>query len=131
MHSRWISTGSVFCLIAVATGAFGAHALKDMISEYQVSVWNKAVLYQFIHAIAICFIGLLSLQVSAPALDKAAWLFTAGIICFSGSLYILATKDVNGISAKWLGPVTPLGGMCFIAGWALVGIGKIKTKGEN
>jgi uncharacterized membrane protein YgdD (TMEM256/DUF423 family) len=131
MHSRWISTGSVFCMIAVATGAFGAHALKELVSEYQLDVWNKAVLYQFIHAIAICFTGLLGLHVGAPALDKAAWLFTAGIICFSGSLYILATRNIHGMNVNWLGPVTPLGGMCFIAGWALMAIGKIKTRGEN
>jgi uncharacterized membrane protein YgdD (TMEM256/DUF423 family) len=131
MHSRWISTGSVFCMIAVATGAFGAHALKDVLSEYQLDVWNKAVLYQFIHALAICITGILALNVSAPVLGKAAWLFMAGIICFSGSLYILATKDMHGINVKWLGPVTPLGGLCFIAGWALLAIGKLKVKGEN
>src|SRR5262245_24803269 len=131
MHSRWLTTGSVFCLIAVATGAFGAHGLKDLIAPYQLEVWNKAVLYQFIHALAICLTGLISLHTSSYVFENAAWLFTAGIVCFSGSLYILATKDLHGMNVKWLGPVTPLGGMCFIAGWALLAIGKFKVKGEN
>ena len=97
------------CFFAVALGAFGAHGLRSPLeSRGMVDVWNKAVFYQFIHAVA-----LLVLALYGTINRGACWLLLIGILLFSGSLYLLALKNL-----PWLGPVTPLGGLCFLAGWA-------------
>ena len=100
---------AAFCFFAVALGAFGAHALKSIIERNaMVDVWNKAVFYHFIHAIAIFVLAF-----SGTTQRGASWLFCAGIFLFSGSLYAMALTHL-----RWLGAVTPLGGLCFLAGWA-------------
>ena len=100
---------TALCFLAVALGAFGAHALKSTLESHGMTdVWNKAVLYHFIHAIA-----LLVLSRFATVNSKASLLLVAGIILFSGSLYLMALTNV-----RWLGAITPLGGLCFLAGWA-------------
>ena len=97
------------CFLAVALGAFGAHALKPTLDAHGMSdAWNKAVLYHFIHAIA-----LFALALFGATNRGAAWLFVAGVVLFSGSLYLMALTNV-----RWLGAITPLGGLCFLAGWA-------------
>ena len=99
---------AALCFLAVALGAFGAHSLKSMLETHgMLDVWNKAVLYHFIHAIALFVLALYS-----PANRGAWWLLFAGIFLFSGSLYLMALTDI-----RWLGAVTPLGGLCFLAGW--------------
>jgi uncharacterized membrane protein YgdD (TMEM256/DUF423 family) len=100
---------AVLCFVAVALGAFGAHGLRSTLeSRGMVDVWNKAVFYQFIHAIALLVLALYG------SVNRGAWwLLFAGIALFSGSLYLLALT-----SLRWLGAVTPLGGLCFLAGWA-------------
>ena len=98
----------VLCFLAVALGAFGAHALRSTLEgRGMVDVWNKAVFYQFIHAVA-----LLVLARHGTINRGACWLLFAGILLFSGSLYLLALTNLC-----WLGAVTPLGGLCFLAGW--------------
>ena len=100
---------AVLCFLAVALGAFGAHALKSVIERNgMLEVWNKAVLYHFIHAIALFVLGL-----STATNRGVFWLFCAGIFLFSGSLYTMTLTNL-----RWLGAVTPLGGICFLAGWA-------------
>ena len=100
---------AALCFLAVALGAFGAHSLKSTLELRGVlDVWNKAVLYHFIHAIA-----LLVLALYGNVNRGAWWLLFAGIFLFSGSLYLLALTNL-----RWLGAVTPLGGLCFLAGWA-------------
>jgi uncharacterized membrane protein YgdD (TMEM256/DUF423 family) len=101
--------GAALCFLAVALGAFGAHSLKQTLEMHgMLDVWNKAVLYHFVHAIA-----LLVLALFGAANRGAWWLLFAGIVIFSGSLYVLALTGV-----RWLGAITPLGGLCFLAGWA-------------
>jgi uncharacterized membrane protein YgdD (TMEM256/DUF423 family) len=101
----------VLCFLAVGLGAFGAHGLRSTLeSRGMVDVWNKAVFYQFIHAIA-----LLVLALHGSVNRGAWWLLFAGIMLFSGSLYVLALIPQ---ARNWLGPVTPVGGLCFLAGWA-------------
>jgi len=96
-------------LLAVALGAFGAHALKGALqSNETTAIWETAVLYHFIHAVV-----LLVLATRPGAGGAASSLFVAGIVLFSGSLYLLALTNV-----KWLGAITPLGGLCFLAGWS-------------
>ncbi len=100
---------AVLAFLAVALGAFGAHGLKLMLQERGMTgAWEKAVLYHFVHALALLAVSLF------PQLPKGAgWLFVAGIVLFSGSLYLMGLSNV-----RWLGAVTPLGGLCFLAGWA-------------
>jgi uncharacterized membrane protein YgdD (TMEM256/DUF423 family) len=100
---------AAFCFLAVALGAFGAHALKAKLEmNGMLDVWNKAVLYHFLHAVA-----LLALALYGAGNRATYFLLAAGIVLFSGSLYTMALTNV-----RWLGAVTPLGGLCFLAGWA-------------
>jgi uncharacterized membrane protein YgdD (TMEM256/DUF423 family) len=109
MPISFIRIAAALCFLAVALGAFGAHWLKPTLeANGLVDVWNKAVLYHFIHAIA-----LFALALYGTANRGAWWLLFAGIIIFSGSLYIMGLTNV-----RWLGAVTPIGGLCFLAGWA-------------
>ena len=101
---------AAFCFVAVALGAFGAHALKATLqSSGMLDVWNKAVLYHFLHAIALLVLALL-----ASANRATYFLLVAGILLFSGSLYVMALIPQL---RDWLGAITPLGGLCFLAGW--------------
>ncbi|MFI4953000.1 MAG: DUF423 domain-containing protein [Burkholderiales bacterium] len=101
---------------AVALGAFGAHALKARLPPDMLDIYQTAVKYHFWHALGLFVLGLLMLQWSgAPALTLAAWLLLAGLILFSGSLYLLALSG-----ARWLGAITPLGGVASIAAWLIV-----------
>jgi len=112
---------AIFGGLAVMIGAFGAHGLKPLLSDYQVLIFEKGVQYQFYHCFALGLTGLLQqLLADARRLNIARWLFTAGIVCFSGSLYLLACRDLVPLSVAWAGPVTPLGGLCFIGGWVLL-----------
>jgi uncharacterized membrane protein YgdD (TMEM256/DUF423 family) len=100
---------AAFCFIAVALGAFGAHALKaSLAANGMLDAWNKAVLYHFLHAVA-----LLALALHGTSHRAAYFLLATGIILFSGSLYAMALSNVRS-----LGAITPLGGLCFLAGWA-------------
>jgi len=99
---------AALCFAAVALGAFGAHALKDTLHSHDMAdVWNKAVLYHFIHAIALFVLALFG-----TTNRGAWWLLFAGIVLFSGSLYVMALSNL-----RWLGAITPFGGLCFLVGW--------------
>lgn len=111
----WIKTGSVLMFIAVAMGAFGSHALKAKFNAYQMDIFKTAVLYHLIHALAVFAIGILYSQTNDPKINLSAVFITAGIFLFSGSLYLLAITQ-----AKWLGAITPLGGLSFLIGWTLI-----------
>ncbi len=123
MSHTFFILGAVFALIGVAAGAFGAHTLRDMLTTHYLHVFETGVRYQMYHAFALIF--------TAWALDKyndtyfrfAGWVFTAGIILFSGSLYILALTGTG-----WLGAITPFGGVLFLAGWLLLIIGFFSSK---
>ena len=108
----WIIYGSFFSLLAVVLGAFGAHGLKNILNQYSREVYNTANFYHFIHSLAIIFIAILNTQYNDINLSYSFYFFLFGIIIFSGSLYILA---ITGI--KWLGAITPIGGVLFILGW--------------
>src|SRR5437762_1612950 len=100
---------AILCFLAVALGAFGAHGLRSTLEAHgMLDAWNKAVLYHFIHAIALFVLALFG-----TANRGAWWLLFVGILLFSGSLYLMALTNV-----RWLGAITPLGGLCFLAGWA-------------
>ena len=101
-------------LLSVAFGAFGAHALRDRLDEYAQGVYATAVQYQFYHSLALLALGLLLTQFPHSTLLKSgALLFLLGILMFSGSLYVLSFTGL-----RWVGAITPLGGLAFIAAWA-------------
>lgn len=120
MQKALLITASLAGLLAVVLGAFGAHGLKPLVSAYQLGIWEKGVQYQFYHTIALMFCVLLMLDSDSAYLQRAAYCFMAGMLLFSGSLYLLATNDMNHIPTMILGPLTPIGGLFFIAGWAFL-----------
>lgn len=113
---------AAYGMLAVVLGAFGAHALKDKLDTYQHAIYEKAVSYQFYHIVALLAVAFLADKVQTKTLNYAGWFFTAGILFFSGSLYLLATRNLLGTDALTpvLGPVTPIGGLCLILGWILL-----------
>ena len=111
----FLALGGIAALLAVALGAFGAHALKNSIPAEMLAVWHTAVEYHLFHALGLLACGLVAAQLPDSTLLKwSGWLMLAGILLFSGSLYALA---LSGLS--WLGAVTPVGGLAFIAAWAV------------
>ena len=108
-------TATVFLALAVMIGAFGAHVLKPKITDDLMQVYRTGVEYHFYHALGLLLIGLLAYQIPSPMIGWSAFFLSAGIVLFSGSLYLLALTGT-----KWLGAVTPLGGVSFIAGWILL-----------
>ncbi|WP_457673984.1 DUF423 domain-containing protein [Thiolapillus sp.] len=125
-HARlFLLLGALAGFFAVAFGAFGAHVLQPRLDPHLFSVFNKAVHYQGLHALALLFTGLLLRQAPGAGLRRAGWCFVAGMLLFSGSLYALALTGIRG-----LGAITPLGGLSFLAGWLLLAIGGWKTGGD-
>ncbi len=115
--------GIVFSGLSVVLGAFGAHALKDKISEYYMGVYDKGVLYQMFHSISIIVVSILNHSLEKVELDSSIYLFSIGILLFSGSLYLLAITG-----HKWLGAITPIGGTLFIADWFILFIKLLKLQ---
>jgi uncharacterized membrane protein YgdD (TMEM256/DUF423 family) len=110
-----LMTASVMLILAVAIGAFGAHGLKSHLSNEMMQVYKTGVEYHFYHALGLLLVGVLSISMPSGLLNWSAACLVLGIILFSGSLYLLSISGV-----KWLGAVTPLGGLSFIAGWVLL-----------
>lgn len=118
--------GSLGGLLGVAFGAFGAHALRNRLDDYSLGVFETAVQYQFYHSVALLLCALMLVQFPASSLLKSgAALFVLGIIIFSGSLYLLSFSG-----ARWLGAITPLGGLAFIAGWTCLAAAGWKVLGN-
>jgi len=115
MDRKVISTAAILGMIAIILGAFGAHALKKVLTLDELSTFETGVKYQMYHALFLLFVGL------APLTEKAkkgiTALILAGVVLFSGSIYILATKNISGIDIKAFGIVTPIGGLLLIIGW--------------
>ena len=116
-------SGAIAALAAVVLGAFGAHALRTRLSPELLSAYKTAIEYHFYHALALVILGVLALQAAGlPLLRFAGLAFVAGIVLFSGSLYALALTGVQG-----LGALTPIGGVAFILGWALLIIAVLRA----
>ena len=112
---NYLLFGAMSGCLVVIMGAFGAHALNELLDDYGKSIYNKAVLYHMFHTIAILILGLINKIQPEIQLSMAGWSFIFGIILFSGSLYIIA---ITGI--KSLGIITPIGGILFIIGWVFL-----------
>jgi len=110
---RCVFWGALFGLSGVMIGAFGAHALKVLLTADQLTIYHTGVDYQFVHALALLLLGAIAQHQTPKAWQLAATLFIAGVFIFSGSLYLLVLTDT-----AWLGAITPIGGMSFLAGWA-------------
>lgn len=115
---NWSAIGALTLAAAVATGAFGAHGLRDRLDAYSLGIWEKAVFYHFVHAIGLLVVPLFaSTSVLAKrSVSRICWLLLIGVLLFSGSLYLLAITGV-----RTLGAITPIGGTAFIAAWVLLG----------
>ncbi len=112
MSNTWVLVGAISGFITVALGAFGAHGLKELLkTNHTTDIFNKAVLYQMFHTIALLIVGILEIS-TQKSMFLSGLFFTTGILIFSGSLYFLAITNLT-----WLGAVTPIGGICFLAGW--------------
>ncbi|CAN5281893.1 DUF423 domain-containing protein [soil metagenome] len=128
MKKQIVITASVFGALAVVCGAFGAHSLQASLSAKNLEVWHTAVQYQFYHVFALLFLSALA-GAKNRLVSASYYFFTFGIIMFSGSLYLLACREVLGWGGmKIIGPVTPLGGLLFIIGWLTMGLAAFKNK---
>lgn len=118
MHKNYLGIAALLGAITVAIGAFGAHGLQKITADPIIlHSYQTAVQYQMVHVLALLAVGILFERFSATWLSWAANLFLVGIFLFSGSIYIITYLKINGMSTGWIGPVTPIGGLLFIAGW--------------
>ncbi|MFV5684829.1 DUF423 domain-containing protein [Flavobacterium sp. GB2R13] len=127
MDKKIISTGAIFGMIAIILGAFGAHALKKVLSLEQLSTFETGVRYQMYHAVFLLFIGLTN-QLSQKAKKTIYFLVLFGVILFSGSIYLLATNGLTPFDFKVIGFVTPIGGLLLILGWGVLLLNIINKK---
>jgi uncharacterized membrane protein YgdD (TMEM256/DUF423 family) len=114
---NWSLTGAILMALGVALGAFGAHGLRDRLDAYSMSVYEKAVFYHFIHSLGLLIVSYLPKTgtFSVSAASNVCALLLIGVVIFSGSLYLLAVTG-----NRWLGAITPIGGLSFIAAWLLL-----------
>ena len=127
MYKPFLISAAIIAALAVALGAFGAHALKEKISESALAVFETGVKYQFYHVFALLAAGILFQSFSNDYMLWSGRLSIAGIILFSGSLYALTFILSSGVdNLKWIGAITPFGGLCFIAGWVTMLVGFLK-----
>ncbi|MEO6328986.1 MAG: DUF423 domain-containing protein [Ginsengibacter sp.] len=118
MHKGFIKTAAILGALSVGLGAFGAHTLKQFLEENTIKVFETAVRYQFYHVFALLITGILYKDFPNKMLKWAGIFFIAGIILFSGSLYFLTGIKGSGLEGyNWVGAITPVGGLFFIAGW--------------
>ena len=124
--ATWGAAGAVLAGLAVAGGAFGAHALRTRLDEGALAIWETAARYQMYHSLALLATTTRHASHNAPLLQPARWLFLAGILLFSGSLYALALTGVTG-----LGAVTPFGGLAFLAGWSCLAVALLRARSSD
>lgn len=116
MSRTFATWGGVLGFLAVALGAFGAHGLRDRLSTESMAIYQTGVQYHMLHALALLAVAAMADKIRNAA--TIGWLFIFGVLIFSGSLYLLAITGQN-----WLGAITPLGGICFLAGWGMLAYG--------
>ncbi len=114
-HIIWIIIGSALAALAVAIGAFGAHGLKSRVSADDLVIFETGVRYQIYHSLALILLGLIGVNFQSNIVQLPAILFLAGIIIFSGTLYLIPLTGL-----RWLGAITPIGGTALILGWIVL-----------
>jgi uncharacterized membrane protein YgdD (TMEM256/DUF423 family) len=124
MHKGFLKLAALLGVLTVGMGAFAAHALKEIVSQRVLVTFETAVRYQFYHLLALALVAIVYKEFPNKRIVAAGWLFLAGIVIFCGSLYMLCyVQAAVQPGYKWLGPLTPFGGVAFIAGWVLLFIG--------
>ena len=118
----WVRLGAALMGLDVALGAFAAHGLKGRLSAEMLQVFETGARYQAYHALALVAVGLIAARWPSRGVENAGWCFLAGVVLFSGSLYALALTG-----ARRLGLVTPVGGLLFLAGWALLAFARLRA----
>lgn len=124
---RLIAVGGFYAGLAVVLGALGAHWLKENISLIQLQSFETAVRYQMYHGLALLIMASLSNRIGGKLFMLAFHAIWMGVLLFSGSIYILSTRELTGIHLPWLGPVTPIGGILMITGWILFTSSALRT----
>ena len=122
MIAGWFATGAAFCALGVLLGAFGAHALRERVTADMLAAYETGVRYHLVHALGLLAVAWAASRWPNGWTGAAGWLFVVGIVTFSGSLYLLAVTGT-----RWLGAITPIGGLCFTAGWIALAIGALRT----
>lgn len=122
MPRFFLAIGALLAGVAVAAGAFGAHGLEGRVSPDRLETFRTAVAYQMYHALGLLIVGWAAAQGWGPMIHAAGYCFVAGILVFSGSLYVLVLTDTS-----WLGAITPFGGVAFIVGWLLLAWGILQS----
>ena len=129
MHKGFIKTAAILGFLSVILGAFAAHSLKELLSDYAVKIFETGVRYQFYHVFALLAAGILYKEFTNKFIKWSGIFFITGIILFSGSLYFLTyVKGTVMPGYKWIGPITPIGGLFFILGWLFLFAGCFKNK---
>jgi uncharacterized membrane protein YgdD (TMEM256/DUF423 family) len=127
MERKIILTAAILGMTAIILGAFGAHALKEILSLQQLNTFETGIKYQMYHAIFLLFIGT-NQNISEKAKKRILYLIITGVLFFSGSIYLLATKDLTGFDFKLIGLVTPVGGLLLIISWLLLFVDFFRKK---
>jgi uncharacterized membrane protein YgdD (TMEM256/DUF423 family) len=117
MAKTWLLIGSIMGFLSVAGGAFGAHAIKARVEPQMMEVFTTGTRYLMLHAVALLTLGLLADRLSGTSLTVAGWAWTVGTVIFTGSLWLLASTGT-----RWLGAITPIGGLILLVGWAALGL---------
>ena len=126
MHRRFLILAGLLGFLGVLLGAFGAHGLKSRIEPAMLETFEVGVRYHLVHAVALLVVALMSQQQSCSCIKVAGWSFTVGIVIFSGTLYVLAVTGM-----KWLGAITPIGGVAFMVGWIALLVAGVRVKKEG
>lgn len=125
-------TGALLAALAVVSGAFGAHGLKNLVDDRALAYWDTASRYHILHAMALVLYGMLRQRTSnSTGTGRTGQFFLLGILFFSGSLYLLALRAVLPFEVAWLGPITPIGGLLLIAGWISMAMEARGAKEKN
>lgn len=128
MERKIIATAAFLGLTAIILGAFGAHALKNYLTPEQLISFETGVKYQMYHALFLLFLGLSAVFLTDKTKKLMYWLVVLGVVFFSGSIYLLTTKNVTGIDFKFLGPITPIGGTLLIVAWGILFVKVLNKK---
>jgi uncharacterized membrane protein YgdD (TMEM256/DUF423 family) len=127
MSKQIVLVGLIFIILSIILGAFGAHTLKELIEQERLVSFETGVRYQMYHGLALLIVGLNYDKFNSD-LKWFYYLIIAGVLLFSFSIYLLAIQGILGINLKFLGPITPLGGLSLIAGWSILMINWVKKK---
>lgn len=130
MGRKIIFLAGILGALGVVLGALGAHALKAVLTDNQLTTFEVGVRYQIYHAIFLLFVGSTS-YLTDKTKKTVAFLIAIGVLFFSGSIYLLSTNDLTSVDFKFLGPITPIGGLFLISGWLLVAVRAFLSKKTN